>query len=154
MGQSEVETERRGQRRGTDRERRFRAPAWRSADILRTAALVIAMYLVLRRLWFADVLFLVAFLGVLFGLAVASGVDVLQRWRIPRGLGAAAIVLGFFGLLVGFGAWMAPTIHDQGIELRRRLPVAIDRVETWINARRNGVLGLVLRPAASEARTD
>jgi len=155
MGQSEVETERRGRRRGADRERRhFRAPAWRSADVLRTAALVIAMYLVLRLLWFANLLFLVAFLGVLFGLAVSSGVDAVQRWRVPRGLAAAAIVLGFFGLLVGFGAWMAPTIHDQGIELRRRLPVAIDRVEMWINARRNGVLGMVLTGAASEARSD
>ena len=38
----------------------------------------------------------------------------LQRLRIPRGLGAALIVVTFFGLLVGFGAWMAPTLHAQG----------------------------------------
>ena len=47
-------------------------------------------------------------------------VDFLQRFKIPRGVGAALIVLAFFGLLIGFGAWMAPTIREQGIELRRR----------------------------------
>ncbi len=126
------------------RERRRRAPAWRSTDVARTAALVIAMYLLVRLIWFADLLVLTAFLGVLFGLAVSSGVDRLERLRIPRGLGAAAIVIGFFGLLVGFGAWMAPTLHEQGIELRRRLPDAIDRAEIWVTAQRGGVFGFVL----------
>ena len=54
----------------------------------------------------------------------------------------------------GFGAWMAPTLHRQGVELRRQLPDAIDRVEAWINARRGGVLGMVLSDASSTARID
>jgi len=99
-------------------------------------------------------LFLTAFLGILFGLAVSTGVDLLSRWRLPRGLSAALIVVTFFGLLAGFGAWMAPTLHRQGIELKRQLPDAIDRVEAWINARRGGVLGLVLSNASSTAPTD
>jgi predicted PurR-regulated permease PerM len=49
---------------------------------------------------------------------------------------------------------MAPTLHRQGIELRRQLPDAIDRVEAWINARRGGMLGIVLSDASSTARTD
>src|SRR5207244_3567681 len=107
---------------------RRRRPGWGSADVLRTAALVMAMYLVGRLVWFANPLFLTAFLGILFGLAVSSGVDLLTRWRLPRGLSAALIVICFFGALFGFGAWMAPTLHSQGIELRRRLPDATDRV--------------------------
>ena len=55
-------------------------------------------------------------------LAVSSGVDILTQWRLPRGLSAALIVICFFAALFGFGAWMAPTLHSQGIELRRRLP--------------------------------
>jgi predicted PurR-regulated permease PerM len=137
-----------------ERPRRPRTPGFRSADVLRTAALVIAMYLLAQLVKFAHPLFLTAFLGVLFGLAVSSGVDILSRWRLPRGLSAALIVITFFGLLVGFGAWMAPTLHRQGIELRRQLPDAIDRVEAWINARRGGVLGLVLSDVATEARAD
>jgi Predicted permease len=122
-----------------------RRQGWGSADVLRVAALVIGMYLLIRLVWFAHLLILVAFLGILFGLAVSSGVDRLERLHIPRGVGAAGIVLGFFALLVGFGTWMAPTIHDQSIELQRRLPDAIERVQTWVNSRQTGLVGLVVR---------
>ena len=137
-----------------ERVRRRRAPGFRSADVLRTAALVIGMYLLVQLFKFAHPLFLTAFLGVLFGLALSAGVDGLRRWRAPRGVGAPLIVLTFIGLLVGFGAWMAPTLHEQGVELRRRLPDAIDRVEVWINARRNGVIGMLLSGLSTEARVD
>lgn len=137
---------------------RGRQIGWGSADVLRTAGLVIAMYIVARLLWFANPLFLTAFIGILFGLAVSSGADRLTRWGVRRGVGAAVIVVAFMGLLVGFGAWMAPTIHAQGLELRRRLPDAIDRFDEWVNARRQGFVGLVfdgLMPdtAASPAGT-
>jgi predicted PurR-regulated permease PerM len=136
------------------RPRRPRTPGFRSADILRTAALVIAMYLLVQLFRFAHPLFLTAFLGVLFGLAVSSGVDVLVRYRLPRGAGAALIVITFFGLLVAFGAWMSPTLHRQGVELRRQLPDAIDRAESWVNARRGGMLGMVLNDVSAVARAD
>jgi len=133
---------------------RLRRPGWRSADVLRTASLVIAMYVVLRVLWVANALFLTAFLGILIGLAVSAGVDQLTRWRLPRGLSAGLIVITFFALLVAFGAWMAPTLHDQGVELRRRLPDAVDRVESWVNSRRNGLIGLLFSSLASDGRPD
>jgi predicted PurR-regulated permease PerM len=136
------------------RDRRPRSVGWRSKDILRTAALVMAMYLALRLLWFANALFLTAFIGILFGLAVSSGVDHLARWRIPRGIGAALVVLSFIGLLVGFGAWVAPTIRSQAVELRRRLPESIDRLESWANRHNSGLLGSVLGPASTAARHD
>lgn len=136
------------------RDRRSRSVGWRSKDILRTAALVMAMYLALRLLWFANALFLTAFIGILFGLAVSSGVDHLARWRVPRGVGAALVVLSFIGLLVGFGAWVAPTIRSQAVELRRRLPESIDRLEAWANRHNTGLLGSVLGPASAAVRRD
>ena len=135
-------------------ERRRRSMGWRSKDILRTAALVMAMYVGLRLLWFANALFLTAFIGILFGLAVSSGVDHLARWRVPRGIGAALVVLSFLGLLVGFGAWVAPTIRSQSVELRRRLPESIDRLESWASRHNSGILGSVLGPASTAARHD
>ncbi|HEY9225682.1 MAG TPA: AI-2E family transporter [Gemmatimonadaceae bacterium] len=129
-----------------------RRPGWGSAAILRTATLVIGIYLGVQLVWFAHYLFLVAFLGILFGLAIAAGVDKLQKWGLPRGLGAAAIVIAFFGLLVGFGAWMAPTLQEQSVELRRRLPQAIDRVEAWMNSHRTGFIGLIVNSFASNHR--
>jgi predicted PurR-regulated permease PerM len=121
-----------------------RSVGWRSRDVVRTAALVLAMYLALELLWFANALFLTLFLGILFGIAVSAGVDRLQRLRVPRGIGAAVIVITVFGLLFGVGAWVAPTLRTQGAELRQKLPEAVDRVEEWVNRRQSGIFGVLL----------
>ncbi len=136
---------------GRGRVRHNRAVGWRSRDVVRGAALVFAMYLTLKLLWFASVLFLTLFLGVLFGVAVSAGVDHLQRLRIPRGVGAALIVISFYGLLGGFGAWMAPTLRAQGTELRQKLPEAVDRVQRWLDKRQSGVIGIVVGGGSASA---
>ncbi|MBA3672549.1 MAG: AI-2E family transporter [Gemmatimonadaceae bacterium] len=136
--------------------RHRRAVGWRSRDIVRTAGLVLAMYLGVKLLWFANALFLTLFLGILFAIAVSAGVDRLQRLRIPRGVGAALIVLTFFALLGGFGAWVAPTLRSQGAELRQKLPLAVDRVEEWFGKRQSGIFGILLgggAPAPGVAKT-
>jgi predicted PurR-regulated permease PerM len=124
--------------------RHRRAVGWRSRDVVRAAALVLAMYLAIKLLWFAYPLFLTLFLGILFGIAVSAGVDRLQRFRIPRGIGAALIVISFFALLSAFGAWMAPTLRTQGRELRQKLPLAVDRVQEWVSKRQSGIFGVLL----------
>lgn len=129
--------------------RHNRTVGWRSRDIVRTAALVLAMYLFLRLIWFANALFLTVFLGILFAIAISAGVDRLQRWRVPRGIGAALIVLTFFGLLFSFGAWMAPTLREQGTELRLKLPEAVQRAEEWVNRRQSGLFGVLLGGTSS-----
>ena len=118
-----------------------REPGWRSLDILRAAALVIGLYLALRLVWLTHELLLIAFLGVLFGLAVASGTDYLQRFRIPRGLGASLIVFGLLGALYGLGMWSAPTLRAQFTELQKTLPGALDQAERWLDRQRSGMLG-------------
>jgi predicted PurR-regulated permease PerM len=139
---------------GRGRVRHDRAIGWRTRDIVRTAALVLAMYLLVRLIWFANALFLTVFLGTLFAIAVSAGVDRLQRFRIPRGMGAALIVLAFFGLLTAFGAWVTPTLRTQGAELRQKLPEAVDRVESWLKKEQDGMLGLFLgKPAPQPAPT-
>lgn len=125
-------------------ERRRRVPGWQSRDILRAGLLLTGLWIFLKLIWFAHPLLLTVFLGVLFGLAVEGGVDKLQRFRVPRGIGASLIVAAFFALLFGLGAWMAPTLREQARELRTRLPQAIDKVEAWFNARRQGMFGLIL----------
>lgn len=123
-------------------------------DILRAAALVIGLYLVLRLLWLVYPLLLVAFLGMLFGLAVARGTDWLERFRIPRSVGSTLIVLGVLGLLAGLGTWIAPALREQTRELRTTLPQAINRAEDWLNRRAGGLLGQLMpeqRPASQPA---
>ena len=117
---------------------------WRTSDILRAAAAVLGVYLLIRLLWFAYPLVFVTFLGVLFGLAVSSGVDKLERFRIPRGVAAAVIVFGFLALLGGLVAWTAPVLRDQSRELRTKLPQAIDNLDRWIASQRGGMIGSML----------
>jgi predicted PurR-regulated permease PerM len=57
-------------------------------------------------------------------------------------------------LLVAFGAWMAPTIRAQSVELRQRLPESIDRLEAWINRHNGGLIGSIFGPLRSTARND
>lgn len=139
-------------------ERRRRSVGWQSKDLLRASALVFGFYVLTRLLWVAHELFFVVFLGVLFGLAVASAVDRLERFRIPRGVGAAMVVISFLGLLFGFGALMAPTLKKQSHELRSRLPEAADKLEDWVNSHQSGIIGLMLgqnnEPADSATRGD
>ena len=125
-------------------ERRSRAVGWRSKDVLRAAGLIVGIWLALKLLWVAHELFFVVFLGVLFGLAVASAVDRLERFRIPRGVGAGLVVVGFLALLFGFGAWMAPTLKQQSRELKAKLPEAVDKAESWINSHQGGLIGMML----------
>jgi predicted PurR-regulated permease PerM len=124
-------------------ERRARMIGWRSGDVLRATALVTSYLLALALVWTAREIVLTAFLGVLFGLAVGAGADQLTKLRVPRGLGAPLVVLAFVGALYGVGAALAPTVHTQAVELRTRVPEAVDRIEAWVNAR-PGVAGLFL----------
>jgi predicted PurR-regulated permease PerM len=124
-------------------ERRDRTVGWHSKDVARAVALAMGIYLTVQLLWFAHQLVLVAFLGILFGLAVEAGVDRLERFRIPRGIGAALIVIGFFAFLTGIGAWMTPTIRQQSAELRVKIPQSVDRLEEWLKKRQSGFFGVV-----------
>jgi predicted PurR-regulated permease PerM len=104
---------------------------WRSRDILRAAALGLGVLAVAVGVWEASTVVFTVFLGILFGLAIASGVDQLARLRIPRGLGALIVVLAVAGLLTLLGALMAPVLSEQGREIRSRLPEALHQLQTW-----------------------
>src|SRR5690349_11293072 len=116
-------------------ERRARMIGWRSGDVLRATALVTSYLLALALVWVARDIVFTAFLGVLFGLAVGAGADRLTRLRIPRGIGAPLVVVTFLGALYGVGVAIAPTVRTQVVELRIRVPEAVDRIEAWVNAR-------------------
>jgi predicted PurR-regulated permease PerM len=102
------------------------------------------LWLFLRLLWVVYPLLFTAFLGILFGLVVGRGADWLQRFRIPRGLGAACIVFGFVGLLVGLGFWTGPILRDQLSELRTAVPESLDKLEGWLGRHQDGLIGQVL----------
>ena len=122
-----------------------RRSAWSSGDVARGALIVLAVWLGLQLLWSANALVFVVFLGVLFGVAVASGVDRLHARGMRRGIASALLV---FGVVGGFGLifWlMAPRLTTQARELRRDLPEALGKVQALVNKQEFGFLDPFLR---------
>lgn len=105
--------------------------------------MIVGLGVGLLLLWHTRTLVLAVFLGVLFALAVSAGVDRLQRWRIPRGVAAPLIVLLFIGLLAGFGTWIGPTVREQTMELRTKLPEALGKLELWVRSRGGGIIATI-----------
>lgn len=116
----------------------------RDRTALRVVVGLALMYVALMLFWRTRNLILTVFLGVLFAIAVSAGTDRLQKLRIPRVLGAPLIVLAFIGLLGTFGNWIGPTVRQQSIELRQKLPEALDKFEKWVEGQGGGVLATVL----------
>jgi predicted PurR-regulated permease PerM len=113
-----------------------RAPqAWPTRDILRATLLVAGVVLALELLWVARSIFVLAFLGVLFGLTLSAGVTWLQHRGVPRTVGTVLLLFAIFGVLVGLGALVAPRIGEQVQELQSQLPGAIGRAEEWVRER-------------------
>jgi predicted PurR-regulated permease PerM len=113
------------------------------ADAVRVAATVVALALALLLLWRTRSIILTVFLGVLFALAVSAGADRLQRWKIPRGVGAPLIVFAFVGLVAAFGSWIGPTVREQSVELRTKLPDALEKLEEWVQSRGGGLISTI-----------
>jgi len=120
-------------------ERRDRGTGWKTRDILRTLAIIAGFYISLQLLWVGRSVVLLTFLGILFGIALAGGVDWLERRRVPRGVGAVLIMLALIGVLVGIGAATAPSITSQLRELETQLPQAIGKIQRWVRERQEGV---------------
>ena len=128
---------------------RRREPAIRPADALRIVAVVVGVYLLLQLLWVGRSIILVTFLAVLFGLAISAGVDRLERWRVPRGVGAALVAAAAVGTLVGIGALAAPQVRQQVGELKEKLPEALDQAERWVGRHGGEVVELLETPPDS-----
>ena len=112
-------------------------------DAFRIAMMVVGVGVALLLLWHTRILVLTVFLGILFALAVASGADRLQRRKIPRGVAAPLIVFTVVGLVAAFGSWIGPTVREQTIELRTKLPEAFAKLEQWVEARGGGVIATI-----------
>ena len=108
---------------------------WRTADFARAAIVVLAIWFGLQLLWQVSSLVFLVFLATLFGLAVGRGVDVLERYRIRRGVGSALIVFGVLGAIGGGLALSAPTLLVQGKELQSEFPAAVEKLQQWVDSK-------------------
>jgi len=128
-----------------------RVSGWRSRDVLRAAAIVVGLIVTLWFLWVVRSVVCLAFLGVLFGLALGAGADRLESWRVPRGAAVPLIVLLLLGTLGGVAALTAPRITSQLQEVRQQVPQAIEAVQQWIERRQAGAMELLQPDRAAPA---
>ncbi len=122
-------------------------------DIVRVLSIIFGFYILIRLVWVAHPVLFLFFLGVLFGLPLAQGVDWLEKRRVPRAIGVAIILAAFLGLLAGAGAWMAPILRAQSRELQLRLPEAMDKFDAWLGHRAGGVLGMLFNEESTADST-
>ena len=124
---------------------------WTGADIFRAVIIGVGLWVGLQLLWQVYPLVFLVFLGTLFGLAVASGVDVLERFHIRRGIGSALIVFLVVAALGGTLAWTGPTLIEQSKELQTQVPAALEKLQGWVDQRRGGVIATVIKSATAPA---
>lgn len=124
---------------------------WPSSDVLRVALLVAGVYLLLKLFWIAHSIFLLAFLGVLFGIVLAVPVDWLHARRVPRALAVVLVVLGLAGVGTGLGVLITPQIARQWEQLQQQLPQALNQARDWVQQRQGRVQELLGDSSAAES---
>jgi len=129
--------------------------------MVKAAAIGVAVVAAAFGLWAASTIVFTVFLGVLFGLAISSGVDRLARLHIPRALGAFVVVLSVAGMLALIVVMIAPTVAEQSREIEARLPEAVRQIEAWIGREERttlrtftGRLPFISSPRGAQARRD
>jgi predicted PurR-regulated permease PerM len=99
----------------------------RSATLIVLAALA-----VLATLHMASDFFIPVMVAFMFSHALAPVVDAFERWRIPRAISAAVLILGLLGG-IGFSAY---SFSDDANQLVASLPDAAQKVRDAMRARR------------------
>lgn len=105
-------------------------------DVRSVSLAVIAVIAVIASLrWASDVLIPLA-LGLMLSYALTPVVDGLYRWRVPRPISAALIMLAILGSLAGSAYWLA----DDATRLINSLPQAAQQLrKTLARAHGGGV---------------
>jgi predicted PurR-regulated permease PerM len=71
-------------------------------------------------------------IAAVIGILASPIVDLLQRYRVPRPLGAVLVMLALSGVIVGSLAISIRGVIDQSDEIRQQLTAGIDALNTWL----------------------
>ena len=93
-------------------------------DVRSVSLVVIALLASVYALKWASAVFIPVLLGVMSSYALSPAVDRLQRWHIPRALGAAMLLVA---VVCGLGS-MAYSLSDDAAALVESLPDAAQKV--------------------------
>lgn len=113
-----------------------RAPA-PAVDLRSGSLLLLAILAAVYTLHWARAVFIPLMLGVMLSVALSPVVDWMERWRLPRVLGAALLV---FGALTGAVVSMY-ALADDAAALIETLPEAAQKVRESLEVRQGGEPG-------------
>lgn len=103
-----------------------------SAAAFRVALTIFGVIIALRFVWVAYTVFIIAFLGILVGLALSRAVDGLERVGVKRAAGAPLAMLAVLAVLAAVGALGASSLRKQAAQLARELPRLVESTEKKI----------------------
>jgi len=115
--------------------REWQDGAGRVSSRLPYRAVVLAAVLIAVGLLFEQLvtLLLAVVVAVIIGLPIAAGATWLQRWRIPRPLGAILCLLAGVGALGGLLALIIPQFVDQARSFANQLPGFVAHAEHYFH---------------------
>ena len=102
-------------------------------DVRSAALVVLAVLAGVFALRWAAAVFIPLMLSLLLSYALSPLVDVLERWKVPRWIGAAVILLGLGG---GLG-WTGYSLSGSASELLDALPVAAQKLRQAARSDKN-----------------
>ncbi|HEV7575815.1 MAG TPA: AI-2E family transporter [Caldimonas sp.] len=100
-------------------------------DVRSVALVVVAVLAGIFALQWAKAILVPILLGVMFSYALTPLVDTLQRWRLPRAIGAGA-VLSAIVLVIGWGAF---ALSDDASALIETLPQVAQKIRHALEGR-------------------
>jgi len=117
-------------------------------DLRSGSLLVLAILSGVYTLQWARAVFIPLMLGVMLSVALSPIVDWMERWRVPRLLGAALLVFGALGGMVA----SAYSFADDAAALIETLPEAAQKVRESLQTQQGGAQGPIqkVQKAAAE----
>ena len=98
-------------------------------DVRSLSLVVLALLGSVFVLRWASAVFIPLLLGLLFSYALSPIVDWMQRWHVPRALGAAVLLLAIMGSV----GWAAYSLEDDAVSLIQSLPVAAQKLRQTVH---------------------
>jgi predicted PurR-regulated permease PerM len=109
-------------------------PAWPLSRIAAVVAMGVPVVAGFLGLWFARDLVFVTLLGLLFGVGLTLPVDRLEKAGVARWLGVLLVVATVVVVVWLASLWLGPRIAEQAREVQSRLPQAVERLASWVEA--------------------
>jgi predicted PurR-regulated permease PerM len=103
-------------------------------DVRNAALITLAVLAGVYTLHWASAVFIPLTLGLMLSYAFAPIVDRLERWHVPRALGAGVLLTG----IVGGVAWMSYSLSDDASALLETLPTAALKLRLALRSSQGG----------------